>query len=277
MEACISDRPQDLKLTTLKDAKSAAFVLCSYSVMMLQFLYTPQKKKEEEENNKNKQRIKTQNAKSSLNNLHTLNLQNVIPKYSTSNYKIPAGHFKCILCTPCCWLESARQWSRKALVSTVQWCALHPSNCAAGQRSGLGKSLNSAVPTLLWCALHPSNCAVGQWSGLGKSLNSIVPTLWWCALHPTNCAAGQRSGLGKSLKGYCASSSVVCITPNKLNSWTMTRFGKKPTKNCANSPVVCTTPNKLCTGQGSGLEQSLKSTVPNLQWYAHHLTDCSAG
>lgn len=46
MEACISDRPQDLKLTTLKDAKAAAFVLCSYSVMMLQFLYTPEKKEE---------------------------------------------------------------------------------------------------------------------------------------------------------------------------------------------------------------------------------------
>ena len=71
--------------------------------------------KEEEENNKNKQRIKTQNDKSSLNNLHTLNLQKVIPKYSTNNYEIPAGHFKHILCTPCCWLESARQWSRKAL------------------------------------------------------------------------------------------------------------------------------------------------------------------
>ena len=62
MEACISDRPQDLKLTTLKDAKSAAFVLCSYSVMMLQFLYTPQKKKEEEENKNKESKLKMPKA-----------------------------------------------------------------------------------------------------------------------------------------------------------------------------------------------------------------------
>ena len=55
MEACISDRTQDLKLTTLKDAKAAAFVLCSYSVMMLQFLYTPQKKKKKKTTKINKE------------------------------------------------------------------------------------------------------------------------------------------------------------------------------------------------------------------------------
>ena len=63
MEACISDRPQDLKLTTLKDAKAAAFVLCSYSVMMLQFLYTPQKKKKKKKTTKTNKESKLKMTK----------------------------------------------------------------------------------------------------------------------------------------------------------------------------------------------------------------------
>lgn len=166
--------------------------------------------------------------------------------------------------------------------------------------------MQSTVSTVQWCALHPTNCAAGQWSGLVKSLNSTVPTLWWCALHPTNCAAGHWSSLGQSLKSNCANSPVVWITPNKLNSWTMIRFGKKPTKNCANSPVVCTTPNKLCswTMIRFGTEPKkqcanspvvcrtpnrlftwimIKSirkelvSVPTLQWCAQHPNLCTAG